>query len=919
MWIKWRKPSGRSFFGRGVVVLVLALLGGDAVTAAADQAYVTGLSMEIFESEADLVRVSRPGEGQTPNVSQRVERPAVDGPTAGYVENYVAHFCGELLIDEPGRYGFELTSDDGSRLLIGGKAIIDSNDVHPARPREGEVKLSAEAHAIDVWYFQGGGLQSLDLRWKRPGDDSFSEIPAEAFRCEAGVTRVVSPGPKRMAAAESLDVAGYQAPLKGVHPMWRLTSLEPQGPEGFKLTVAGMAYLPGGRLALSTFDPRNNGAIVGQPNGKLWLLGGVDGDSADITVTLIDDQLYNPLGVLYRDGELFVAQRDELTRYQDPAGDGTFADRSTLSDGWESDNYHHFTFGPIYKDGYLYVALSTSIGPGAQKILRGDSFGYAPNVVGRGSVVQIDPTAGKTEFITGGHRTPNGLFLGPDGELFVGDNQGAWQPANKINHVEPGGFYGHYNGNAKTDRFPCGAPPSRFADRPLTPPAVYLPHNEIANSPTDGVLIKDGPFAGQLLVSDVKYGGLRRISLEKVNGQYQGAAFRHSQGFNAGLNRLALTDDGTLYVGGIGERKSWSWNGTTAGLQRLDPTGETAFEFADITATQDGLRLEYTRPVPADQLGDVNSYSIQQWRYHPTAAYGGIKRDKESIDVAHVEIAEDRRSVRLIIPGLKAGRVVHVVHQPTSDDGETMWSPEGWYTMNQQPGHAPAPADAGVDVVAAMFRVLVFTKTAGFEHASIKDGVKALKGMAQRQAWDIVASGDAAMFTDEDLAMFDVVVFLSTTGDVLDESQQASFERFIQNGGGFVGIHAATDTEYDWPWYNQLVGGYFASHPKEQDAGLDVVVADHPSTAHLPKRWERRDEWYNFRDMNPGVTVLLNLDESSYEGGAMGADHPAAWSHEFDGGRAWYTAGGHTPESFVEKAFLQHLEAGIRWAAGEGN
>ena len=159
-------------------------------------------------------------------------------------------------------------------------------------------------------------------------------------------------------------------------------------------------------------------------------------------------------------------------------------------------------------------------------------------------------------------------------------------------------------------------------------------------------------------------------------------------------------------------------------------------------------------------------------------------------------------------------------------------------------------------------------------------------------------------------------MFLNTTGDVLDATEQAAFERFIQRGGGFVGIHSASDTEYDWPWYGRLVGAYFQSHPAIQRAVLIVDRSD-ASTAHLPVRWSRTDEWYDFRD-DPGeaVQVLVRLDERTYSGGKMGANHPITWYHRFDGGRAWYTAMGHTEQSYAEPEFLAHLLGGIRWAAG---
>lgn len=933
MW-KMCRQANRVELWRGMVFTMLGALAGlsmadDGVAREqldAGQTTAAGLNRDVYESADALERIALPAEGQTPNASAAVDRPQLKGPTEGYDKNYVVHFHGQLVIDTPGTYGFEVASDDGARLILDEQIVIDHNGTHPAKPaREDDAELAAGVHDFDLYYFQGDGDQSLALRWRLPGETEFAEIPPEMFWREAGQTRVVAPGPKRLVEAQGTETPGVGFPLVAVHPMWRLMTIEPRvaggvsgDGEGIDLKVAGMATMPGGRLAITTFDPRNNGAIVSEPNGKLWIIDPVDSESEQPVARLIDDRLFNPLGVLFHDGDLFVAQRDELTRFEHTGG-GEFGVRTTVGSGWESDNYHHFTFGPVFKDGYFFVALSTSIGSGAQKVLRAASFGFGPNLDGRGSVVRIDPATGESTFITGGHRTPNGLFLGPDGEIFVGENQGAWQPSDRINHVRAGHFYGHYNGNTRTTRFPDGAPPSRFADQPVTPPAVHLPHNEIANSPTDAVILPDGILAGQLLVSDVKYGGLRRVSLHQVNGQYQGAVFRHSQGFNAGLNRLALAEDGSLYVGGIGERRSWSWQGTTAGLQRLDPTGETAFEFLDIIPIADaapaanGLELSYTRPVSAGQLEDLSSYKIKQWRYRPTAAYGGLKHDEQKLKPTAAAVSDDRRAVTLTIPGLRANRVVHVQHNPTSDDGQAMWSPEAWVTVNQLPDQ-PLGEQALAELNEPLFRVLVFTKTAGFKHASIEDGVTALKSMATENAWDIVDTNDAAFFTDQDLKLFDVVVFLSTTGDVLDEKQQAAFERYFRGGGGFVGIHSATDTEYDWPWFNEVVGGYFAGHPKVQPAALDVLVGDHPSTAHLPRRWERTDEWYNFKSMRDGLTVLLNLDEATYQGGAMGEEHPAAWCREFDGGRSWYTAGGHTPESFTEEAFINHLFGGIQWA-----
>src|SRR5918993_525589 len=226
-----------------------------------------------------------------------------------------------------------------------------------------------------------------------------------------------------------------------------------------------------------------------------------------------------------------------------------------------------------------------------------------------------------------------------------------------------------------------------------------------------------------------------------------------------------------------------------------------------------------------------------------------------------------------------------------------------------------AAADLATD-----FKILLFSKTAGFRHGSIPAGIQAIQQLGVTEGFAVDTTEDGASFTDANLEQYDAVVFLSTTGDVLTTEQQAAFERYIQAGGGYAGVHAASDTEYDWPWYGQLVGAYFQGHPADQNADVKVEDHAHPSTSHLDEVWPRYDEWYNFRT-NPrtDVHVLMSLDEKSYTGGTMGVDHPIAWCQNYDGGRAWYTGGGHTDASFTEPKFLEHLLGGIRTAAGAEN
>jgi type 1 glutamine amidotransferase len=229
------------------------------------------------------------------------------------------------------------------------------------------------------------------------------------------------------------------------------------------------------------------------------------------------------------------------------------------------------------------------------------------------------------------------------------------------------------------------------------------------------------------------------------------------------------------------------------------------------------------------------------------------------------------------------------------------------------------------------FSALVFSKTAAFRHASIPAGVAAVQQLGAENDFTVDATEDAAAFTDANLAKYDVVIWLSTTGDVLDDAQQAAFERYIRAGGGYTGIHSASDTEYDWAWYGGLVGAYFRDHPGSVNPQFQVAtvkVAGHSTaaTAPLPNRWQREEEWYNFRSNPRGsVRVLATVDEKTYDprgysipGGSpgMGEDHPISWCHSYDGGRAFYTAMGHKAEYFSEPLLLAHILGGIEMTAG---
>jgi len=214
--------------------------------------------------------------------------------------------------------------------------------------------------------------------------------------------------------------------------------------------------------------------------------------------------------------------------------------------------------------------------------------------------------------------------------------------------------------------------------------------------------------------------------------------------------------------------------------------------------------------------------------------------------------------------------------------------------------------------------VLVFHKTDGFWHNSIPTGRDFISDLGEEYDFKVTTTKDADDFLEDDIENYDLIIFLNTTGNVFDDEEQEGFKKYIENGGNFFGIHAAADTEGDWPWFVELVGGFFDGHPEVQEAEIKVNMPEHPTLAHLPKVWTRTDEWYNYKNLNPEMQVLLYLDENSYEGGTNGDEHPIAWFRETGhGGVSVYTGLGHTIQSYIEPLFQEHILQSILFALGE--
>lgn len=229
----------------------------------------------------------------------------------------------------------------------------------------------------------------------------------------------------------------------------------------------------------------------------------------------------------------------------------------------------------------------------------------------------------------------------------------------------------------------------------------------------------------------------------------------------------------------------------------------------------------------------------------------------------------------------------------------------------------------------AQFNVLLFSKMDGFHHKSVNEGVTAIREIAEKHYFNVDWHEDANLINDENLEKYDAIVFLLTTGNILTDEQQGAMERFIQSGKGYVGIHSAADTEYDWDWYTKMVGRTFHIHPVIQTAELEVLDRKFPGLERMPDNFWWTDEYYEFgAERIDTLNYILSVDEDTYnpvadwgrvKGEGMGDFHPIAWYHKYDGGRAFYTALGHVPATYSDELFREHLFGGIMWAAtGKG-
>ncbi len=571
-----------------------------------------------------------------------------------------------------------LGSDDTLTVFFNGKQVHHEDSVRAVAPDQARVDLDVKAGKnqllLKIGQYMGGWAFYVN-----------PELPASV---PATILKRLDrdfPSPVVVQAAKSSADAEAK--------FYRVTTLHQ--PEDCVLEVGGLGFRPDGKLLACT------------RRGELWLVHNPGSDDPkQVKFTRFASGLHEALGLhVVDDRTVYVVQRPELTKVTDANGDGVADGFATVCDKWGvSGDYHEFAFGPaVDKAGNFFISLNVGFGGGDQA-----------KAAWRGWCVKVTPK-GEMEPWAYGLRSPNGITVSPDGELFYCDNQGEWVATNKMHHIKRGKFYGHqaplrwvkdspFAGLVR-DKVPSGmwydGTNPRDPDGPkvfpeVDPPCVWFPYGRMGQSISepqwDTTRGKFGPFAGQCFVGDQTRSTVMRVALEQVGGVYQGACFPFRSGLQCGVNRLAFGPDGALYVGQT--NRGWgSTGGKPYGLQRINFTGTTPFEIHTMTLTDEGFRLRFTKPLDPATARKLTAYALKSFTYVYKSDYGCPETDTQAELVTRVAVDSDNRGVQLKVPDLRRGRVYELrLEGVKSADGEAVLHPEAYYTLNAlHPELAPAP------------------------------------------------------------------------------------------------------------------------------------------------------------------------------------------------------------------------------------
>lgn len=449
---------------------------------------------------------------------------------------------------------------------------------------------------------------------------------------------------------------GFGKDLIGLHPCLDIKDLTPAGKE---LKVTGVQAIGPQQALVTTLDSE---------------LFHADWSQAETRLKLIATGEEKWMDALAYQGRTFVLAKKRVIELKDADKDGFFESHLTLADDWEtSADSYEFLFGGVVADGHLYFASSVAMD------IRST---HNRQVALRGSAFKVHLATGKSTLVAGGLRVPNGMCLDADQQIFFSDNQGEWLPASKIIHLQDQAFYNfRYRPKHPLD-----------GENP-TPPALWLPYGELALSPSEPIFLDQGwgDYAGQGVIGDIAKDGLRRFNLEKVNGVYQGAVFRWSQGLNFKTNRIARVTDSSILLGRLARGNNWDKGGHPDSLKLLQYRPNVPFEILKVTAKSNGFQMEFTKPLGNGFGWNVNNMHMERWRYQPTQLYGGKKLFHNRVTPESLGLSEDGRILFIETPKLEAGQVVYfrLPEKWKSKAGEPLWSGEAWYTLNEIPKSSP--------------------------------------------------------------------------------------------------------------------------------------------------------------------------------------------------------------------------------------
>lgn len=603
--------------------------------------------------------------------------------------------------------------------------------------------------------------------------------------------------------------------LKTVHPNFDLNNLRP---EGFKPKVGALDLLGDNRLLVGTWDS----------DGAVFIVENFRGSKADIKVKRIAEGLQEPLGIKVVDGRIFLLQKQEITELIDLDGDEIIDEYRTLNNSWGgTTNFHEFAFGLAEKDGYLYANLGVCVFPGGKSCNN--------QIWDRGHVIKVAIDSGEKSNVAFGLRAPNGVGIGTDQEIFITDNQGDWLPSSKLLHVKEGAFYGSRAGKMKATE-----------NLSVQQPVVWMPQNEIGNSPTQPSVLNVGPYKNQMIYGDIYHGGIKRVFAEKVNGEYQGALFRFSDGFEAAVNRIVSHGD-EFFIGEIGAPGDWQDVGKQwFGLERLQYNGGQAHEILEVRATPDGFQIVLSQALKEGIEVKASDFNILQWYYIATFEYGGPKKGEEIVKVSALSLSDDRRSIFIKTPGLKTQHVVYIQvdKRLVSQSDESLWVNEAWYTLNSIPE-------------AATYQV--YQAPAADEHskpvhnqlseAEKAEGWKLLFNGKNLDGWKVYgeAKGETGEWIVEDQALkqnrerSDLAFFMSAD-NLLYEQPFTNFELSVDwkiSKDGNSGIFYGINLEEEGTYYHSAI----EMQVLDNDGHLDGKIKEH-----------RAGDLYDLKSGKPDMT-----------------------------------------------------------------